>query len=98
MLQYTSRWALTSPMPGQSESGKTATLKSTDRRYGAPRNLANHIPDFQLMYNKHEWTEERASWRAVIYLNLVRNVNRILELMVREIDRKSTRLNSSHSS
>lgn len=85
MLQYTSRWALTSPMPGQSESGKTATLKSTDRRYGAPRNLANHISDFQLMYNKHEWTEERASWRAVIYLNLVRNVNRILELMVREI-------------
>ncbi|KAK2460385.1 hypothetical protein APHAL10511_007550 [Amanita phalloides] len=57
---------------GQSESGKTATLKN-----------------FQLMYNKHEWTEERTSWRAVIYLNLVRNVNRICELMAREISDRS---------
>ncbi|KAF8970665.1 guanine nucleotide binding protein, alpha subunit [Flammula alnicola] len=46
---------------GQSESGKTATLKN-----------------FQLTYARREWTEERAAWRAVIFLNLVRNVNEIL--------------------
>ncbi|KAF8889105.1 guanine nucleotide binding protein, alpha subunit [Infundibulicybe gibba] len=38
---------------GQSESGKTATLKN-----------------FQLTYARREWSEERASWRAVIQLNL----------------------------
>ena len=54
-----------------------------------PLNFANDISDFQLMYNKREWTEERTSWRAVIYLNLVRNVNRILELMSREIADRS---------
>ncbi|KAF8644015.1 hypothetical protein AX16_008731 [Volvariella volvacea WC 439] len=46
---------------GQSESGKTATLKN-----------------FQLTYARREWFEERASWRAVVFLNLVRNVNDIL--------------------
>ncbi|KAF8816932.1 G-alpha-domain-containing protein [Phlegmacium glaucopus] len=46
---------------GQSESGKTATLKN-----------------FQLTYARKEWSEERAAWRAVIFLNLVRNVNDIL--------------------
>ncbi len=54
-----------------------------------PLNLANDISDFQLMYNKREWIEERTAWRAVIYLNLVRNVNRILELMSREISDRS---------
>ena len=35
--QCSSRSALTlNAMPGQSESGKTATLKSTDRHHGAP--------------------------------------------------------------
>jgi len=57
---------------GQSESGKTATLKN-----------------FQLTYSKREWTEERASWRAVIYLNLVRNVNQILNLLDRETSDRS---------
>ncbi|KAF9529163.1 guanine nucleotide binding protein, alpha subunit [Crepidotus variabilis] len=46
---------------GQSESGKTATLKN-----------------FQLTYARKEWSEERAAWRAVIFLNLVRNVNVIM--------------------
>ncbi|KAF9481633.1 G-alpha-domain-containing protein [Pholiota conissans] len=46
---------------GQSESGKTATLKN-----------------FQLTYARKEWSEEKESWRAVIMLNLVRNVNEIL--------------------
>ncbi|KAL9710697.1 hypothetical protein Ac2012v2_006235 [Leucoagaricus gongylophorus] len=53
---------------GQSESGKTATLKN-----------------FQLTYAKREWSEERASWRAVIFLNLVRNVNEVLEHMSAEM-------------
>ncbi|KAG6884558.1 hypothetical protein C0993_010118 [Termitomyces sp. T159_Od127] len=53
---------------GQSESGKTATLKN-----------------FQLTYARREWSEERASWRAVIQLNLVRNVNCIIEHLNQEI-------------
>ncbi|EKM76630.1 hypothetical protein AGABI1DRAFT_102244 [Agaricus bisporus var. burnettii JB137-S8] len=53
---------------GQSESGKTATLKN-----------------FQLTYARREWSEELSSWRAVIFLNLVRNANEILEHMVAEM-------------
>ncbi|KAJ3758968.1 guanine nucleotide binding protein, alpha subunit [Lentinula raphanica] len=53
---------------GQSESGKTATLKN-----------------FQLTYAKREWTAERNNWRAVIFLNLVRNVNYILDVLNREM-------------
>ncbi|KAG5729560.1 Guanine nucleotide-binding protein alpha-4 subunit [Termitomyces sp. T112] len=53
---------------GQSESGKTATLKN-----------------FQLTYARREWSEERASWRAVIQLNLVRNVNCILNHLNQEM-------------
>lgn len=53
---------------GQSESGKTATLKN-----------------FQLTYARREWSEERASWRSVIQLNLVRNVNEILEHLTQEM-------------
>ncbi|TFK36569.1 guanine nucleotide binding protein, alpha subunit [Crucibulum laeve] len=53
---------------GQSESGKTATLKN-----------------FQLTYARKEWTEERAAWRNVIFLNLVRNVNVILEHLAGEM-------------
>lgn len=32
-------------------------------------------PDFQLTYARREWLEERSSWRSVIQLNLIRNVN-----------------------
>ncbi|KDR78260.1 hypothetical protein GALMADRAFT_209667 [Galerina marginata CBS 339.88] len=53
---------------GQSESGKTATLKN-----------------FQLTYARREWYEERAAWRAVIFLNLVRNVNEILAHLTSEM-------------
>jgi hypothetical protein len=31
--------------------------------------------DFQLTYARREWLEERSSWRSVIQLNLIRNVN-----------------------
>jgi len=47
--------------------------------------FADFPPDFQLTYAQREWSEERASWRAVIYLNLVRNVNEVLEHMSAEM-------------
>ncbi|KAJ7938435.1 guanine nucleotide binding protein, alpha subunit [Mycena leptocephala] len=53
---------------GQSESGKTATLKN-----------------FQLLYCKRLWSEERSSWRCVVLLNLVRNMNDILDILGREM-------------
>ncbi|KAF8900438.1 guanine nucleotide binding protein, alpha subunit [Gymnopilus junonius] len=53
---------------GQSESGKTATLKN-----------------FQLTYARREWYEEKAAWRTVIFLNLVRNVNEILSHLSSEM-------------
>ncbi|KAF9074406.1 guanine nucleotide binding protein, alpha subunit [Rhodocollybia butyracea] len=53
---------------GQSESGKTATLKN-----------------FQLTYAKKEWLAERNNWRAVVFLNLVKNVNNILDVLSREM-------------
>ncbi|KAH9924236.1 G-alpha-domain-containing protein [Amylocystis lapponica] len=53
---------------GQSESGKSTTLKN-----------------FQLTYSPKAWTAERASWRTVIQLNLVRNVNTILDLLAEEM-------------
>jgi guanine nucleotide-binding protein subunit alpha len=45
----------------------------------------NSFADFQLTYAKREWSEERASWRAVIFLNFVRNVNEVLEHMTAEM-------------
>jgi guanine nucleotide-binding protein alpha-1 subunit len=38
-----------------------------------------------MTYARKEWTQERASWRAVIQLNLVRNVNTILDILAEEI-------------
>ncbi|CAE6356447.1 unnamed protein product [Rhizoctonia solani] len=49
---------------GQSESGKSTTLKQ-----------------FQLMYSPNAFHAERASWRAVIYLNLARSIRRILDAL-----------------
>jgi guanine nucleotide-binding protein subunit alpha len=57
---------------GQSESGKSSTLKN-----------------FQLTYSRREWTEERASWRCVVQLNLLRNVNTILDILGQEISAPS---------
>lgn len=47
---------------GQSESGKSTTLKQ-----------------FQLLHTPAAFHAERVAWRAVIYLNLVRSVRRILD-------------------
>ncbi|KAH9835198.1 guanine nucleotide binding protein, alpha subunit [Rhodofomes roseus] len=49
---------------GQSESGKSTTLKN-----------------FQLMNSPKAFRAERASWRAVIHLNVVRSIHNILEAM-----------------
>ncbi|KAI0366082.1 G-alpha-domain-containing protein [Pilatotrama ljubarskyi] len=53
---------------GQSESGKSTTLKN-----------------FQLAFAPNAWRAERASWRAVIHLNLVRSVNHILDVLSQEM-------------
>ncbi|KAI0772348.1 G-alpha-domain-containing protein [Trametes elegans] len=53
---------------GQSESGKSTTLKN-----------------FQLAYCQDEWEAERASWRTVIQLNLVRAINNILDHISEEM-------------
>ncbi|OBZ78476.1 Guanine nucleotide-binding protein alpha-4 subunit [Grifola frondosa] len=53
---------------GQSESGKSTTLKN-----------------FQLTFAPQAWRAERASWRAVVQLNLVRSVNAILDVLTHEL-------------
>ncbi|KIK50115.1 hypothetical protein GYMLUDRAFT_51375 [Collybiopsis luxurians FD-317 M1] len=54
---------------GQSESGKSTTLKN-----------------FRLAYARDEWEAEKASWRAVIQLNLVRCIASILNALQAEIN------------
>ncbi|KAJ7048586.1 guanine nucleotide binding protein, alpha subunit [Mycena amicta] len=51
---------------GQSESGKSTTLKN-----------------LQLMYDPKAFRAERASWRAVIQLNVVRSIHVILDVITR---------------
>ena len=51
--------------------------------------------DFQLTYAKQAWAEERAAWRTVIQLNLLRNVNTILDIMGQEMSASSTPEDSS---
>ncbi|KAL4252694.1 P-loop containing nucleoside triphosphate hydrolase [Abortiporus biennis] len=53
---------------GQSESGKSTTLKN-----------------IQLTFAPNAWAAERASWRTVIQLNLVRSVNAILDALNTEM-------------
>ncbi|KAI5116845.1 hypothetical protein M0805_006077 [Coniferiporia weirii] len=50
---------------GQSESGKSTTLKQ-----------------FQLLHTPAAFHAERIAWRAVIYLNLIRSVRRILDALL----------------
>ncbi|KZT64204.1 G-alpha-domain-containing protein [Daedalea quercina L-15889] len=57
---------------GQSESGKSTTLKN-----------------FQITYSPHAWAEERNSWRTVIQLNLVRNINSVLDMLAEEMANSS---------
>ncbi|KAL1942735.1 hypothetical protein VTO73DRAFT_4975 [Trametes versicolor] len=57
---------------GQSESGKSTTVKN-----------------FQLAYAYDAFLAERAAWRAVIHLNLIRSVNNIIEILWKEISANS---------
>lgn len=56
---------------GQSESGKSSTIKN-----------------FQLRYARDQWIAERQSWRTVVYLNLVRNVVEVLDILVQAMEAK----------
>ncbi|KAJ7627643.1 guanine nucleotide binding protein, alpha subunit [Mycena polygramma] len=58
---------------GQSESGKSTTLKN-----------------FQLMYDPKAFRAERASWRAIIQLNVVRSIHVILDVITRAQNRRQT--------
>ncbi|KZP14759.1 G-alpha-domain-containing protein [Athelia psychrophila] len=53
------------------------------------------IKNFQLAYAYQAWTNDRLSWRAVIFLNLVRSVNTILHIIGCEMN---TQLPSPSSS
>ncbi|KAJ7146153.1 guanine nucleotide binding protein, alpha subunit [Mycena epipterygia] len=53
---------------------------------------------FQLLYCKRQWSEERTSWRCVILLNLVRNMNDILDILGREMAANSQALPVASSS
>ncbi|KAJ7128078.1 guanine nucleotide binding protein, alpha subunit [Mycena filopes] len=57
---------------GQSESGKSTTLKN-----------------FQLMYDAKAFRAERASWRAIVQLNVVRSIHVILDVITRAQNRRS---------
>ncbi|OBZ66663.1 Guanine nucleotide-binding protein G(t) subunit alpha-3 [Grifola frondosa] len=65
---------------GQSESGKSTTVKN-----------------FQLAYAYSSFLAERAAWRAVIHLNLVRSVTAILDVLASELAITSPRPNSPGS-
>ncbi|KAF7350499.1 hypothetical protein MVEN_01355500 [Mycena venus] len=58
---------------GQSESGKSTTLKN-----------------FQLMYDSKAFRAERASWRAIVQLNVVRSIHVILDVITRAQNRRPT--------
>ncbi|EMD34541.1 heterotrimeric G-protein alpha subunit [Gelatoporia subvermispora B] len=66
---------------GQSESGKSTTLKN-----------------FQLAFARRAWQAERASWRAVIQLNLIRSVNTVLDVFTDELARADAAARSPSSS
>ncbi|PIL26881.1 hypothetical protein GSI_11061 [Ganoderma sinense ZZ0214-1] len=51
--------------------------------------------DFQLVFAPKAWRAERASWRAVIQLNLVRSINSILDVLSAEMS-KSPNPTSPH--
>ncbi|EKM56244.1 uncharacterized protein PHACADRAFT_253262 [Phanerochaete carnosa HHB-10118-sp] len=53
---------------GQSESGKSTTLKT-----------------MQMAYTPKAWAQERASWKAVIQLNLIRSINTIVDALAEEL-------------
>lgn len=47
--------------------------------------MSSNVLDFQMTFAPKAWQDERASWRAVIQLNLVRAVNTILDALIAEM-------------
>ena len=67
---------------GQSESGKSTALKSTLSAFLCYSWMLTAGPlDFRMAYAREEWQRERASWKAVIQLNLIRSIITILDLV-----------------
>ncbi|TBU38222.1 G-alpha-domain-containing protein [Dichomitus squalens] len=62
---------------GQSESGKSTTVKN-----------------FQMAYAYSSFLAERAAWRAVIHLNLVRSVTSIMNILAQEFPASSIPLDN----
>jgi hypothetical protein len=44
------------------------------------------LSDFQMKYARAAWNQERASWRAVVQLNVLRSIIAIVEMLQAEID------------
>ena len=62
------------PPTGQAESGKSTTLKS-ERALSLPASPSHDCrptADFQLSFCPSQFKKERASWRSVIQLNLIK--------------------------
>ncbi|KIL64804.1 hypothetical protein M378DRAFT_11161 [Amanita muscaria Koide BX008] len=59
---------------GQAESGKSTTLKSTS--------LSTY---FRVKYAYQDWVRERAGWRSVIQLNIIRSILTIVDTLRDEI-------------
>ena len=67
--------------------GKSTTLKSMNSLFVSDRQLTESgMLDFRMRYAREAWDDERASWRAVIQLNLVRSIILIIETLQAEID------------
>ncbi|GLB37323.1 putative G protein alpha subunit [Lyophyllum shimeji] len=43
------------------------------------------IKNFQITYAQRSWAEERESWKAVIFLNLARSVNTVVDILAEEM-------------
>ena len=67
-----------------SNAGKSTTLKS---KWRLPKLLPvlNIQLDFRMTYARDAWNAERASWRSVIQLNLVRSIITIVETLQAEM-------------
>ena len=67
-----------------SNTGKSTTLKSK-WRLPNPLHVLNIQLDFRMTYARDAWNAERASWRSVIQLNLVRSIMTIVETLQAEM-------------
>jgi hypothetical protein len=64
-------------------TGKSTTIKS-ELKIASGSSTFLILSDFQMTYAQKSWAEERASWKAVVLLNLVRSVNAIVDLIIQE--------------